>query len=72
MGFDDRAPTGTELAAMRDLVTRAMRESACGLSSGLIDTPGSFTGTTKLATTTLIKLRQVIAATMARSDEQLL
>jgi len=49
MGFADRAPSGAELAAMRDLVAEAMRQGAFGLSSGLIYAPGSFAGTGELA-----------------------
>jgi N-acyl-D-amino-acid deacylase len=49
MGFDDRAPTGDELAEMRALVSGAMRQGAFGLSSGLIYAPGSFAATDELA-----------------------
>lgn len=38
----DRAPTPAELEQMKNLVDKAMREGACGLSSGLFYAPGSF------------------------------
>jgi len=42
MGFDNRQPTGKELAKMKELVTQAMDEGAYGLSSGLIYPPGVY------------------------------
>jgi N-acyl-D-amino-acid deacylase len=40
-----RAPTASELDAMRALVRRAMEQGAFGLSSGLFYTPGSYSTT---------------------------
>ena len=42
MGAADRAPTAEELARMQALVTRAVKEGAFGLSSGLFYSPGNF------------------------------
>ena len=42
MGFEPRAPTDTELRAMKSLVTQGMKNGAAGMSSGLIYPPGSF------------------------------
>ncbi len=45
MGLDDRAPTPDEQKRMNDLVDKAMREGAVGLSTGLIYLPGTFSKT---------------------------
>lgn len=45
MGLDDRAPTPEEQQKMNELVERAMREGAVGLSTGLIYLPGTFAKT---------------------------
>jgi N-acyl-D-amino-acid deacylase len=42
MGLARRAPTRAELAKMRRLAARAMREGALGLSSGLFYVPGAY------------------------------
>lgn len=42
MGLDDRAPTPDEQKRMNELVDKAMREGAVGLSTGLIYLPGTF------------------------------
>ncbi|HUG42019.1 MAG TPA: D-aminoacylase [Longimicrobiales bacterium] len=42
MGDDDRPPTDAELARMVAEVERAVRDGACGVSSGLEYTPGGF------------------------------
>lgn len=57
VGLDDRPPTPEELSAMREVVDRAMREGAFGLSSGLVYTPGSFGDTGEI-----IELAKVAAA----------
>lgn len=44
-GEFDRAPSDAELARMKELVRRAMREGAVGLSTGLIYLPGTFSKT---------------------------
>jgi N-acyl-D-amino-acid deacylase len=45
MGMEQRAPTGTELAAMRGHVERALEQGACGFSTGLIYRPGRWSVT---------------------------
>jgi N-acyl-D-amino-acid deacylase len=48
VGYDNRPPTGSELAGMKDQVARAMEAGAFGLSSGLIYPPGCFAGQDEL------------------------
>jgi N-acyl-D-amino-acid deacylase len=49
MGGDfNRPPTPEELQRMRDLVDRAMRDGAVGLSTGLIYTPGVYATTEEI------------------------
>lgn len=48
MGRIDRAPTATELDAMRALVAAAMEDGAYGLSSGLQYIPGAYSDTTEV------------------------
>ena len=48
VGMEDRAPTGSELEEMRELVRTAMEHGAVGLSSGLFSAPGSFAETDEL------------------------
>jgi N-acyl-D-amino-acid deacylase len=45
MGFDNRAPTAEEQAAMNAIVEQAMKDGAVGLSTGLIYVPGTFAKT---------------------------
>ena len=45
MGLDDRAPSPEEQQKMNELVDKAMREGAVGLSTGLIYLPGTFAKT---------------------------
>jgi len=56
MGFESRAPTDTELRAMKNLVMQGMADGAFGLSSGLIYPPGSFANLTEL-----VELARVVA-----------
>ncbi len=49
MGFDDRPPSGRELAAMGDHLEEALDAGAGGLSSGLIYRPGTYARTDELA-----------------------
>ena len=42
VGMEDRAPTGEEMATMRDLVRAGMEAGGWGLSSGTFYTPGSY------------------------------
>jgi N-acyl-D-aspartate/D-glutamate deacylase len=56
MGREDREPTPEELARMKSLVKEAMEQGACGLSTGLIYVPGTFSKTDEI-----IELVKVIA-----------
>lgn len=56
MGTINRRATPEELQKMEELVDRAMRQGACGLSTGLIYVPGSFADTEEL-----IALARVVA-----------
>lgn len=56
MGFEPRAPTDTELRAMKSLVTQGMKDGAAGMSSGLIYPPGSFAESSEL-----VELGKVVA-----------
>ena len=49
MGFEERAPTRTELRRMKGYVDEAMRAGAFGLSSGLVYPPGCFAATEEVA-----------------------
>jgi len=49
MGAEDRAPTGAELARMKELLARSLDEGAVGLASGLIYPPSAFGTTDELA-----------------------
>ena len=48
MGNEDRAPTDEELAKMKELVRKAMKNGAVGLSTGLIYLPGAFAETKEI------------------------
>ncbi len=48
MGFENRAPTVTEMEHMQALVAQAMEDGAVGLSSGLIYSPSGYSDTTEL------------------------
>lgn len=48
MGFENREPTPEEQAKMEDLVEKAMKDGALGLSTGLIYSPGSFAKTDEI------------------------
>ena len=49
LGDEDRAPSETELAAMRELVGQTMRDGAFGVSSGLVYAPSGYAGPAELA-----------------------
>jgi N-acyl-D-amino-acid deacylase len=49
VGLDDKAPSPDQMNVMREMVRRAMRDGAWGLSSGLEYTPGMFATTAELA-----------------------
>jgi len=48
MGFENRAPTATELEQMKRLVAQCMREGAFGLSTGLAYPPGIYSTTDEI------------------------
>jgi len=48
LGYEDRAPTPSELEQMRKLVAQAMEEGAVGVSSALIYAPGVYAKTDEL------------------------
>lgn len=56
MGFDDRQPTESELARMKEYIIDGMQNGAVGLSSGLIYPPGVFADTDEL-----VELCKVVA-----------
>lgn len=47
-GNANRAPTDKELQKMRELVEQAMKDGACGMSTGLIYTPGTYAKTEEI------------------------
>ncbi len=49
MGLENRAPTASELKAMRNIVRREMEAGCFGLSTGLIYAPCSYAATDELA-----------------------
>lgn len=48
MGVDDRPPSAGEQQMMNNLVEKAMKDGALGLSTGLIYVPGTFAKTTEV------------------------
>lgn len=74
IGNDDRPPTPAELERMVALVEQALREGACGLSSGLEYVPGGFADTAELAalSTPLAARRLPYSSHMRNEDDQLL
>jgi len=69
MGYADRAPTAAELSRMEQIVDRAMREGAVGLSTGLIYSPGTFSTTDEIvALARVAAARGGIYATHMRSE----
>lgn len=56
MGNEDRRPNDRELAAMKDLVKRGMRDGAWGLSTGLIYVPSRYADLAEL-----VALSKVVA-----------
>jgi N-acyl-D-amino-acid deacylase len=48
LGFENRAPTESELAEMKRLTADAMQAGAFGLSSGLIYVPANYAGTEEI------------------------
>ncbi len=56
MGGENRAPTAKELQRMKDLVGRAMRDGAWGMSTGLIYPPSMFAKTDEI-----VELAKVVA-----------
>src|SRR6476646_4786658 len=69
MGYANRAPSPEELSRMEEIVDRAMREGAVGLSTGLIYSPGTFSGTDEIvALARVAAARGGIYATHMRSE----
>jgi len=56
IGWDERAPTASELETMRALTDEAMRAGAYGLSTGLVYPPGCFADTDEI-----VELAKVVA-----------
>lgn len=48
MGMENRAPTASEMAAMKALVAEGLEAGALGMSSGLVYDPGRFAATDEL------------------------
>ena len=48
MGFEDRAPSDTELREMKAMAAEAASAGAVGMSSGLIYAPGAYATTAEL------------------------
>jgi N-acyl-D-amino-acid deacylase len=48
-GWEDREPSGSELASMRSMLVEALEQGAYGVSSGLDYPPGSYASTEELA-----------------------
>lgn len=57
MGYEDRAPTSSELEEMRRLLAQHMEQGAFGLSAGLTVVPGSYAETDEL-----VALGETVAA----------
>ena len=69
IGTDKRAPTGAELARMRDWVSQAMDQGACGLSTGLIYVPGRYSTTEEvIALAEAVEPRGGLYATHMRNE----
>ncbi len=56
LGMEDRAPSESELAQMKDMVRRGMEAGGFGLSSGLYYAPGSYAETEEV-----IELAKIVA-----------
>ncbi len=56
MKEEDRAPVAEELQRMREIVDKAMREGAVGMSTGLIYVPGTYAKTDEI-----VELAKVVA-----------
>ncbi|MEV7188007.1 D-aminoacylase [Kitasatospora sp. NPDC093102] len=57
MGFEDRPPTPEELAAMCELLDRALTQGAAGLSTGLIYPPGVYADTEEIVALATVAAR---------------
>jgi N-acyl-D-amino-acid deacylase len=69
IGYENRRATGEDMAAMAELLTRAVLDGAIGLSTGLIYSPGVYCDTDELVA--LIErsgLRDLIYTTHMRSE----
>ena len=52
IGYEDRAPTGSELERMKEIVRQSMREGALGVGSSLIYAPAFYADTEELVALT--------------------
>jgi dihydroorotase/N-acyl-D-amino-acid deacylase len=69
MGFDDRAPSATELEEMRRLVAQAMEDGALGLSTSLQYVPARFAKTDEIVELAKVAARYGgVYATHQRSE----
>lgn len=70
VGNDDRPATAAELESMRGFVERALRDGACGVSSGLEYTPGAFASLDELiALCKPLSARGLVYATHMRNED---
>ena len=74
IGGDDRPATADELARMTEFVRAALRDGACGASSGLEYTPGAFASRDELIALCrpLAPLRLPYATHMRNEDDRLI
>jgi N-acyl-D-amino-acid deacylase len=74
IGDDHRPATAAEIDRMRSLVSAAIRQGACGASSGLEYTPGAFASQDEVAALCqpLAEARLPYATHMRNEDDQLL
>jgi N-acyl-D-amino-acid deacylase len=74
IGSTSRVATSAEIARMRELVAGAIRDGACGASSGLEYTPGGFASTEELAAVCqpLAARRFCYATHMRNEDDRVL
>lgn len=69
MGMENRTPTEDELEKMKTLVAESMKSGACGISTGLIQSPGNFADAGEIAELAKVVARfNGIYATHLRSE----
>lgn len=72
MGSQMRAPDMTELRVMQGLLSDALEDGACGLSSGLIYPPGVFSTEEELVSLASVMPRSAVYASHMRNEGLLL